>query len=953
MKLQKRLSLSYSLLVFVLFISQLVFAQINLGDKLPLDPKVKIGKLDNGLTFYIRQNKKPEQKVELRLVVNAGSINEDDDQQGLAHMAEHMAFNGTKNFKKNEIVSFLQDIGVGFGNDLNAYTSFDETVYILPIPTDKPGNLEKGFRVLEDWAHNVTYLTEDIDGERAIILEESRLGKGAGDRMFKKIYPKLFEGSKYAKRLPIGQDSIIKNFPHDAIRRFYRDWYRPNLMAVIVVGDIEPEKAEEMIRKHFSSLKNPANERKREVAEVLAYNNSEAIVATDKEATSYSVSVQYPFKKEEPSATVEGYRKDLTERMFSSLLNQRLQELVQKENPPFLGASTSFGSFIRGYKGFSAFAGVGTGDVSKGLNALIEEVERVKRYGFTASELERARKNLLSFYERAYNDRDKTESEEYVQEYIEHFLEGEASPGIEKEYEYVKTLLPTITLDEVNAVSKKFKEEKNRFVYVMGPDPKANEKLPEGKDLLAIIEAKEKADIKPYEEKIIASNLLKTEPKAGKVVSKTTNTLLGTTELKLSNGVTVTLKPTDFKNDQILMNAGRYGGKSNYKLADKYNAEYAVPVVTGMGVGDFSPTDLRKALAGKTVSVMPNFSQVQEGLNGNSTVKDLETMFQLTHLYMTAPRKDTALFKSFVQRNKSQFAMLSANPQAVFIDTLYKTLYNNNPMAPVAVPNSSYYDKIDLDRTLAIYKERFGDASGMHFVFTGSFKVEQIVPLIEKYIASLPASGKKFNYVDNKVRTITGKKDMTINKGKEQKSLILAFYNGEVPYSQDLALKAEVLSEILNIRIIEELREKVQGIYGGGTFAQLEKEPYSNYSFVLQLPCGPEKVDTLIKAVRKEFEDIVKNGPQQSYLDKVKKQLLEQDKVAMKENGTWSSYLLDIAVKKSDPKYFLDYGKLVEKITVKDIQQAAKIFLGGKNQFTAVLMPEKVVKEDGEKKKGF
>ncbi|MBO9565398.1 MAG: insulinase family protein [Niastella sp.] len=437
---------------------------------LPVDAKVKIGKLDNGLTYYIRQNKKPEQKVELRLVLNAGSINEDDDQQGLAHMAEHMAFNGTTHFKKNDIVSFLQDIGVGFGNDLNAYTSFDETVYILPIPTDKPGNLEKGFQVLEDWAHNVTYLDDDIQTEKPIILEESRMGKGANDRMFKKIYPKLFEGSKYAKRLPIGQDSIIRGFKPDVIRRFYKDWYRPDLMAVIVVGDITPAKAEELIRKHFAALTNPTAPRKREYADVPAYASSDAMVITDKEATSYTVSINYPAFKDVPSSTVGSYRDRLVKQMFVSLTNQRLQELTQQANPPFLFGSVSFGSYARGYDAFGAFAAAGTGDVNKALNAVVEEIERVKRFGFTAAELERAKKTMQANYERAWNNRDKTESDNYVDEYVNHFLQQEPIPGIDKEYEYVKTLVPGITLEEVNAVSKKFKDDKNRFVYVTGPE---------------------------------------------------------------------------------------------------------------------------------------------------------------------------------------------------------------------------------------------------------------------------------------------------------------------------------------------------------------------------------------------------------------------------------------------------------------------------------------------------
>lgn len=928
-------------------------AQINPADKLPVDPQLKTGKLDNGLTYYIRQNTRPEKKVELRLVVNVGSINEDDDQQGLAHMAEHMAFNGTTHFKKNDIVSFLQDIGVGFGNDLNAYTSFDETVYILPIPTDKAGNLEKGFQVLEDWAHNVTYLNEDIDGERAIILEESRLGKGANDRMFKKILPGLFEGSKYASRLPIGQDSIIKGFKHDVIKRFYKDWYRPDLMAVVVVGDIEPAKALELVKKHFGGLTMPANPRKREYATMPPYAANNAVVVTDKEATSYFVAINYPPFKQETPATVGHYRKYLINQIYTTLLNQRLQELTQKQNPPFVYGQVGFDSYGRGYGAFNAMASSGTGDPKKALEALVEEIERVKRFGFTAAELERTKKTMLSNYERNYNNRDKTESENFVEEYIGNFLDQEPIPGIEKEFAYVKEMLPGVTIEEVNAVSNKFKDEKNRFVYLAGPDPAAGTSLPQVNELLAALDAKEKSNVTAYEEKAVATTLLTKEPRAGKVISKKTNAVLGTTELTLSNGVTVTLKPTTFKDDQILMGATRAGGKNNYGLADKFNAEYAVAVVSAMGVGEFSPVDLRKALAGKTATVTPSFGGISEGVRGNSSVKDLETLLQLTHLYFTAPRKDTALFSSFIQRNKSQFANISANPQAAFFDTLYKAMFNNNPLAPVAVPNSAYFDKIDVDRALAIYKERFSDATGMNFVFTGSFKEENIIPLVEKYLASLPASGKKFSFTDNKVRPVTGKTSLTVNKGKEQKSMIMAFYSGELPYSEDLDLKTQALSEVLNIRIIEELREKIQGIYGGGTFAGLEKYPYANYSFAVQLPCGPEKVDTLLKAVKKEFNDIVQRGPDTSYLNKVKRQWVEQYRTKMKENATWLNQLLEYKLQGGDPDRFVNYEKYVEKLTPKDIQQAAKLILAGKNEFVAIQMPEGTAGGEGDKKKGF
>ncbi|MBL7735701.1 MAG: insulinase family protein [Chitinophagaceae bacterium] len=928
------------LLVATAFFAGGAYAQVDLSGKLPLDPKLKTGRLENGLTYYIRENKKPEQKVELRLVVNAGSINEDDDQQGLAHMAEHMAFNGTKRFKKNEIISFLQDIGVGFGNDLNAYTGFDETVYILPIPTDKPGNIEKGFQVLEDWASQVTYLDEDIDDERAVILEESRLGKGANDRMFRKIFPGLFEGSKYARRLPIGVDSIIKSFPYEAIRRFYRNWYRPDLMAVIVVGDITTAAAEEMIKKHFSHLKNPDHPRLRLYAEAPPYSSTRAITATDKEATRYIVSVNYPAFESAPSTTLGDYRHDLIELIFTSLFNQRLQERAQQENPPFVGAGADFSSYARGYKSFNLSAGTGAGSVANGLEGLMEEWERVKRYGFTPQELERAKKNIFSSYEKAFNDREKNESANFVNEYIEHFLSHSPSPGIEHEFDYVKKLLPGIELEEVNKFISRFRGEQNRFLYVMGPEPKAGQQLPSDEEWVAMLESVEKKDIAPYEETIVETELIRDMPKPGKVSSRKSDALLGTTTLKLANGVTVVLKPTDFKDDQVVMGAVRAGGKNNYGLSDKYNAEYATALVSAMGVGAFSPTDLRKALAGKSVSVTPSLSSTADRLNGSSTVKDLETLFQLTYLYLTQPRKDEALFKTYIQKNKLQYANISANPQAVFVDTLYKTLYNGNPLSPIAVPYSEYFDKISLDRAYNIYKERFGNANGMSFVFVGSFKEKDIISLIEKYIASLPSSPAKSAYADNKLRPVSGKKTLTIHKGSEQKSLIVAFYTGEAPYSEDLELKISALEEVLNIRIIEELREKIQGIYGGGVSAKLEKVPYANYRFSLQLPCGPEKVDTLLKAALKEFEQMALHGPEQRYLDKVKQQWKEQYKTMRKENGAWLTELITSVFPGSDPKRFLEYEKYVDKLTVKDVQEAARIVLNGKNQLTAILMPE-------------
>ncbi len=930
----------HSLLSLILLFVATVSAQVNPGQVIPTDTKLTKGTLANGLTYYIKENKKPEKKVELRLVVKVGSIVEDDDQQGLAHMAEHMAFNGTKNFKKNEIVSFLQDIGVGFGSDLNAYTSFDETVYILPIPTDKSDNLEKGFQILEDWAHQVTYLDEDINSERAIILEESRLGKSGEERMFKKVYPEYFKGSKYAKRLPIGLDSIIKNFNPDDIRRFYADWYRPDLMAVVVVGDVSKEEAIKMINKHFAGLKNPATPRTREYASVPAFTENKAMVVTDKEATNVEFSINYPAFLEKKSGTLGEFRSSLLKSLYTAMLGVRLRELTQKENPPFVYAGAEFSSNAKNYNSFSVQGSTGTGDVKKGIEAAVEELEKVKRFGFTEPELERAKKNISSMYENAYNNRDKTESGAFAEEYIRNFTDNESIPGISAEFDLVKSFLPSITVAEVNAVTDIFKNEKNKFSFVMGPEASNSINLPTGAEVVSMIASKENdKSIKGYEEKVIATALLTNMPQAGTVTSAKKNALLGTTEIVLSNGLKVSLKKTDFKNDQILFSASRYGGLTTYPLSDKYSAENTVTMISNMGIGSFSPTDLRKALAGKTVSLSPNISSYTSGFSGSSSIKDLETFFQMLYLYVKEPRKDTALFKSILQRAKGQVAMLGANPEISFIDTLTRVLYNDNPLAPTAVPKLSNFDMINLDRVMSIYKERLGDLGGMHISIVGSFDETEIIALLQKYVAGFPAKTKAA-YVDNKVKPFDGEKNFQYKKGKEDKSLIIGSLSGEIPYSEALDLKLTALSDAMNILITEEMREKIQGIYGGGTNVNFSKIPYGHYQFILQLPCGPAKVDTLIAAFHNELNAIATDGINVSYVDKVKKAWVEKYREDIKSNEYWLSALQQISTSDLTIDRFLNAEKYYNQLTSSDIKQAALIIKQSKGKMIAVQMPE-------------
>ncbi|KAA5533688.1 insulinase family protein [Taibaiella lutea] len=929
------------------FSAYVVSAQTSKTEKLPVDPKTKIGKLPNGLTYYIRPNSKPEKKVELRLILNAGSILENDNQQGLAHFMEHMNFNGTKNFPKNKLVDFLQSIGVEFGADLNAYTSFDETVFILPIPTDKPGNLESGFQVIEDWAHNANLTEQDINDERNVVLEESRLGKGADDRMSKKYLPKLFAGSHYANRLPIGIDSILRTFKPEAIRAFYHDWYRPDLMAVAVVGDITVPEAEALIKKHFGGMTNPANERKRNAFEVPTYPEASAMVLTDKEATNYAFQLFFPVKKETVRITLDDYRSNLIQTLFTQVLNRRLQELTQSATPPFSFASTFANSFLRGYESFGVF-GMPADDIQTSVNAIVGELVKAETYGFNNSELEIVKKQFQSSVEKSYNERDKTPSSRLVDEYIRNFLTKEPIPGIENEYNYVKTMLPTITINEVNAEAKKWLNKGNYdkyFALITGPDAK---KMPVPTD----IELKEMVDnafqqkVNANEEKKVATSILDKEPVAGKIVSEATDKELGATTFTLSNGVKVTIKKTDFKSDEITLEAVKKGGYNNYGAADKSNTKFLPDVIEAMGYGNFTPTQLEDLLSGKTVSLVPEMDDIYNEIKGNSSVKDFESLLQLTYLQLTSPRTDEDLFKGFINTQKTQLQFLSQNPQIAFIDTMLKTVYHNDPLTPIQVPTVQDVDKIDMNRVVDIYKNEFSNADGLHFFIVGNIDESTIRPLLEKYIASLPANGSQPTMKDNGLRPISGNNSLVFNKGEEQKSLVLMMNRGELPYTESLALQTQMIADILSISVIENVREKMGAIYGGGFQGQFEQYPYAHYSLSGYFPCGPENVDPIMKEANKEIEDLKKNGPSQKDLDKVKLAIVEKRKENIKTNTYWNNKLEQLLFWNESKDRFLNFETELNKITVSDIKATANKLFDGKNSFNAVLQPA-VVKTKG------
>jgi zinc protease len=912
----------------------------NLADPLPIGPQVTVGKLPNGLTYYIQKNSRPEKRLELRLVVKAGSILEDEDQLGLAHFTEHMAFNGSTHFKKHELVSYLQSIGLKFGADLNAYTGFNETVYILPIPTDKPENIEKGFLVLEDWAQGVSFNDADIDLERAIVLEELRLGKGAQDRMNKIVLPKIFSGSQYAKRLPIGTEDSLKGFRHEAIKRFYRDWYRPNLMAVVVVGDIEVAAAQALVESHFSKLKNPDNERPRTYPAIPARAGSEAVVVTDKEATNNTMMIRYPVQAAPTIATLGDYRQSMVEQLFGAMLGQRMQELTQQANPPFVGGGSSVSRLVPGYRSFQSGALLGRQGAEPAADALVQENERARQFGFGEAELERSKKDTLRNVEKAFAERDKTDSARYASEYLRNFLERETIPGIENELAYTHALLPTIGLADVNAFARSVIPEKAAKLVIYTGTDKPDSATPTEPTLLTSVATAEQKGVNAKVEKALATSLMAALPAGGSVIAERKNAALGVTEWELSNGVKVILKPTDFKNDEILLSATRYGGQSLFGQADMYNAGYASSAIASMGLGEFAPTELQKMLAGKVASVNAGLGGLTDGVSASSSPADLETMLQLLTLKFGSPRLDAALFQSFVSRSQDAARNATARPESVFSDAMQTTLYNAHPRVWLT-PRPSNFDQLSMERMRVIYQQRFSSAKGMTFVLVGSFTPEGIKPLVAKYLASLPTPDIAVAYADLGLRPVPGVVKKEVRAGSEAKSVVSISFAGDAAYSEAEQLRLSALVEVLNIKIIDVLREKLTLIYGGGIRGGLVRDPYAHVMLGMSLPCAPENVDKVVVAAFGEIQKIQEGGPEVTDLAKVKQNWLTRHRQDLRENRYWLGKLQIAELYQTDPAILLDYEKQVAALTVDDLKAAALRYLKKDNYVQVVLFPEK------------
>ncbi|MDY8137639.1 insulinase family protein [Aquimarina sp. 2201CG5-10] len=912
---------------------------INEG-QIPVDPNVKVGKLDNGLTYYIRNNGKPEDKVELRLVVNAGSILEDENQLGLAHFMEHMNFNGTKNFKKNDLIDYLQSIGVKFGADLNAYTSFDQTVYILPIPSDDPEKLEKGFQIIEDWAHNAELTEDAIDGERGVVLEEYRLGQGAEQRMLQKYLPLIAYNSKYSERLPIGTKKSLENFKYEDVRSYYRDWYRPDLMSVVAVGDLDVATLEKKIKDHFSGLKMPENPKKRESFDTPNHTETLVAVVSDKEASNSIVRLIYKDREmSKPMATVADYRDQLIEGLFSQMMNNRLGELTNKPNPPFVFAFSSHGgTFARNRKAYQSFAMTPETGQLNALKIILQENKRVQLYGFKSGELDRAKKDILARWDKQYKDRDKRESNRIIGEYISNYLTQEPIPGIEWEYKYTTSQLPNITLEEVNGLIKDFLHDDNRAVVMTGPEKEGLKQVSK-EEILALLKEVESAEIEDYKDEKVRENLIEKMPVAGKIINETPNEKLGVTVLELNNGAKVTYKKTDFKNDEILFTAFSYGGSSLYTNEDYLQTVFANGSLPQTGLGGLSLNDMDKVMSGKIVRVRPYIAGISEGFNGSTTPKDLETLFQQVYLYFTDLNKDEEAFRSDLEKQKGFLTNYLSNPQNYFRNEFGKFQNEGNPRYS-GFPTPEKLDAANYELAYAKYKERFAGAGGFNFYFVGNIDEAKLKEYAKKYIASLPDTGKGETYKVSDFRPLSGSHEKTVYKGKDPKSTVSIIWRGETEYSKAEDLAFEGLGEILTIKLIEKLREEEGGVYGVGARGNINKLSYSGYRFSIGFPCGPENVKKLTDAAIAEVKKIITEGPTDKDLAKIKESRLLDYKEKSKQNRFWLNNLREADFNGESMENSESYTEMVNNLSKDDIQKVAKKYLD-QGYILGVLMPEK------------
>lgn len=921
-----------------------------LRDPMPVGPGVTVGQLENGLQYYIRENSEPANRAEFSLVVKVGSVVEDEDQLGLAHFLEHMAFNGTENFEKQELIDFMESIGMRMGADLNAGTSFDETRYMLQIPTDSPEVMANTFQILEDWAHGLTLDPEEIDKERGVIIEEWRLRRGAAARIQDEQFPVLLRDSRYAERSPIGTVESLETFEHEALRRFYRDWYRPDLMAVIAVGDFDRAEVEALLIEHFEGISAPENPRERIEYSVPDHDETLFTIATDEELTSTSVAVYHMLALDEQE-TIGGYRQQLVEGLYNGMLNLRLGEIARNPNPPFLGAGSSKGSLVRSKGAYLLSANVPEDGIERGLEVVFTEAERVARFGFTASELERQKIDVLRGIERAYTDRANRGSASYAAEYSRAFLDDEPIPGIEYEFELYKRFIPEITLTEVNQIGSEWIRPQNRVVVVTGPE-KEDLDMPSEEALLAVLTGVADMEITAYEETVIDQPLLAEIPEGSTVVG-TREFAEDIVEWELGNGVRVALKPTDFREDQVLFQGFSPGGTSLASDEEWIPASSATVLIQGGGLGPFNTTDLRRVLTGKVASARPFISSFEEGVTGSGSPQDLETMFQLIYMTFTAPRADPEYFEVFNTRNRTSLQNRDASPAVAFNDAINRIMTQDALRSrPVTVET---LDHTDLGGSLAFYQDRFEDASDFTFIFVGNIDLDVMRPLVERYLGGLPSTNRVETWRDLGERPPRGVIEEIVRKGLEPQSQTRLFFTGSIDYGdRSQRLGIAVMTSVLETRLREVLREELGGTYSVSVGSSFSWRPAGQYRLSISFGSDPERADELLAAVYEEIDRLKISPPDEAEVNDVLEAQRRAWETNQESNSWWLSvldgryrYLLD----QSDGRYpsgdvlletLPTYGADLDALTPPRIQELARRYFDQDNRVRVTLLPEQL-----------
>lgn len=909
----------------------------DLSNPLPIDMNVKIGKLPNGLTYYIRKNTEPAKRAVLYLVTNVGSLMEDDDQLGLAHFAEHMAFNGTRDFPKNELIDYLQKAGVKFGADVNASTSFNETIYKLPLPTDSVDIFKKSFSILANWAGLVTFDENAINTERGIILEEERSrGKNVTDRNQKQVFPTLLNHSRYAIRMPIGTEEVLMNFKPSVIKRFYRDWYRPNLQAVVAVGDFDPLEVEQLIVQNFTALANPVNQRERKVYSIPESAGTSVNIVTDPEqsSTRLQIIVRHKGKTVKTGADL---LESISRKLFNRMMEARVSEFRRKPNTPIHHGAIRYGNFLADTDAFSIVMTAKSGEIEAAVKDFLILNEQIKQFGFTETELARAKKVLLNTNHKEWIESSKSNSINYVNQYVNHFLKGSAIPGIEYEYYFLKRHLESIKLQEVNRLAESFNSSDNRVVILEAPE---NDRhlIPNDSILLSWIDYPAPT-VYAYEDDINTDPILLDKPTGGKVIKQNVNLSLGVMEITLGNGVRVILKPTSFKNDEIIIQGYSYGGTSLAPDSIYTSASLATLLVNRSGLGNLSKSQLNKKLSGKSVKISASISDFTESISGSASPGELETALQLIYLYFTQPRKDEDAWSSTISQQQSSLLNRGANPTQVFQDTINAVL--NNYSIRKAVNTVKELDKASIDHAYDFYKDRFSDASDFTFFLVGNLDTAKIKPLLAQYLGALPYTKRIENYKDHGIGIPSGRIRKVVSKGLEEKSRVQLVYSGKYKYSDKNNLQLEALTEVVKYRLLSRLRGQESGVYTPSVSLNYSNIPSGNYSITISFNCAPAMVSTLIKASMEEVAEIRKKGPNGIEIQKYNIGEQRTKETQVNNNNYWAYYLRKQYIVNEIPDKIFLMNKYLNTITKKSIKKTANQYMNGKNLIEFILMPEK------------